>query len=77
MARGINSSLSLPSLGGMGGLSKQPRGPGRPPKIFTGVVPPERRCQADGCSREARSKGLCSAHYQAERRKHLLKQGRA
>jgi len=67
VARGINSSLTL------GGLSNEPRRRGRPPKaIIGGPVPAERRCKTDGCLREARSKGLCSAHYQAERRRRLM-----
>jgi hypothetical protein len=48
---------------------------GRPPKVQTGgPVPSDRRCKVEGCGREARSKGLCSAHYQAERRRVLSKQ---
>jgi hypothetical protein len=35
------------------------------------LVPPERRCTMAGCDRESRSKGLCSAHYQAERRRQI------
>ncbi|MFZ5469056.1 MAG: hypothetical protein ACOZIN_06400 [Myxococcota bacterium] len=45
------------------------RGRGRPPKLLVGAVPPERRCKIEGCVRPMRSKGLCSAHYQAARRK--------
>ena len=45
---------------------------GRPPKVRTGgPVPPERLCKVAGCGRESRSKGLCSAHYQSERRRTL------
>jgi hypothetical protein len=45
---------------------------GRPPKTLLGApVPPERRCTMAGCERESRSKGLCSAHYQAERRRQI------
>lgn len=36
-----------------------------------GAMPLERRCTVSGCGRESRSKGLCSAHYQAERRRLL------
>jgi hypothetical protein len=36
-----------------------------PPKP---VVPKERRCAARGCARERVAKGLCAAHYQAQRR---------
>ncbi|WP_224367282.1 hypothetical protein [Hyalangium versicolor] len=61
------------------GLSSAPNGPpapirrrGRPPKVVVGgPVPPERLCTVPGCGRESRSKGLCSAHYQAERRRML------
>lgn len=45
---------------------------GRPPKMLaSGPVALERRCTVPGCERESRSKGLCSAHYQAERRRQL------
>jgi len=47
---------------------------GRPPRAkVAGPVPLERRCKVDGCTNEARSKGLCSKHYQAERRRILSK----
>ena len=75
VARGINSGLQSSQLGVLAGLA--PRRRGRPPKVVSGVVPPERRCKVDGCGREARSKGLCSAHYQAERRKQLAKNGKS
>jgi hypothetical protein len=39
--------------------------------LASGPVSPERRCTVAGCERESRSKGLCSAHYQAERRRQL------
>jgi hypothetical protein len=39
--------------------------------LATGMVPADRRCTVPGCERESRSKGLCSAHYQAERRRQL------
>lgn len=80
VARGINtgiSTLSRPSgamISPMSTVSTLPRRRGRPPKALTGgPVPAERRCKVDGCGREARSKGLCSAHYQAERRRLLAK----
>ena len=58
----------------VGGGNGAPRRRGRPPKAQTGgPVPPERRCTKPGCDREARSKGLCSAHYQAARREALAK----
>ncbi|MBN1209612.1 MAG: hypothetical protein JXB05_32485 [Myxococcaceae bacterium] len=45
---------------------------GRPPKMVSGApVPTDRRCTVTGCERESRSKGLCSAHYQAARRRQL------
>ena len=71
VARGINSGLSI---NGLGSNLLAPRPRGRPPKAVTGgPVPPERRCKEENCVREARSKGLCSAHYQAERRRQLSK----
>src|SRR4051812_486789 len=71
MARGINSGLAVNGLG-LNTLGPRPRG--RPPKAITGgPVPADRRCKVEGCVREARSKGLCSAHYQAERRRQLAK----
>jgi hypothetical protein len=75
VARGINAGLgSSGGLAGMAALQLGPRRRGRPPKIRTlGPVPAERRCKVEGCVREARSKGLCSAHYQAERRRLLAK----
>jgi len=72
VARGINQSLSnfssngtVPVLG--------PRKRGRPPKAVVGYVPLDQRCSVAGCGRPARAKGLCSAHYQAARRKKLAK----
>jgi hypothetical protein len=80
VARGINTGISTISRGSFGmmtpmsTMSALPRRRGRPPKALTGgPVPAERRCKVDGCGREARSKGLCSAHYQAERRRLLAK----
>jgi hypothetical protein len=77
VARGINtgiSSISTRPTPMAGTMSLMPRRRGRPPKALTGgPVPMERRCKVDGCGREARSKGLCSAHYQAERRRLLAK----
>jgi hypothetical protein len=80
VARGINTGISTISrvTGGaitpMSAMSTLPRRRGRPPKALTGgPVPAERRCKVEGCGREARSKGLCSAHYQAERRRMLAK----
>ena len=79
VARGINTGISMVSSAFGGslrttGTATFPRRRGRPPKILTGgPVPADRRCKVDGCGREARSKGLCSAHYQAERRRLLAK----
>jgi hypothetical protein len=74
VARGINAGVAGAGL--LGGLAAQgARRRGRPPKaVAGGPVPAERRCQEPGCDREARSKGLCSAHYQARRRAELAKQ---
>ncbi len=78
VVRAINTGMTGVSLGnGLGngnGVSAAPaRRRGRPPKavVAGGAVPVERRCTVEGCGREARSKGLCSAHYQAERRRQL------
>ena len=79
VARGINAGLgsnsavvSAPSYSAP--LQVGVRRRGRPPRARTsGPVPPERRCKVDGCTNEARSKGLCSKHYQAERRRILAK----
>lgn len=79
VARGINTGISTLSrvtsiASPMSTALTVPRRRGRPPKALTGgPVPAERRCKVEGCGREARSKGLCSAHYQAERRRQLAK----
>jgi hypothetical protein len=74
VARGINAGLSpLASGVGSGGLVAGPRKRGRPAAVFTGVVPEDRRCKFPGCNKPMRSKGLCSAHYQAARRKKLAR----
>ncbi|MFP2907266.1 hypothetical protein ACLESD_19910 [Pyxidicoccus sp. 3LFB2] len=75
MLRALNTGI--PSLGGNGtghnNAMTAGRRRGRPPKMLAGstLVPSDRRCTVDGCTREQRSKGLCSAHYQAERRRQL------
>jgi len=54
------------------GMAAPMRRRGRPPKALSGgPVPADRVCTVPGCGRESRSKGLCSAHYQAERRRQL------
>lgn len=75
MAKGFQAGLSASGgLNVVAGVSSQPRRRGRPPKVPPGMpVPPERLCRAPGCGREARSRGLCSAHYQAERRRLMKK----
>ena len=66
---GRGASTSAPSVSAQAGARRR----GRPPKAQagSGLVPADRRCKVEGCGREARSKGLCSAHYQAERRRLL------
>ena len=73
VARGINQGLSAVGSPGAAPVVPGARRRGRPPKAVTGTVPADRQCTVPGCPREARSKGLCSAHYQAERRKLLQK----
>jgi len=82
VARGINTGLgsnsspvSAPSYTSAPAPQQVgARRRGRPPRAkVAGPVPDERRCKVDGCPNEARSKGLCSKHYQAERRRILSK----
>lgn len=83
VARGINAglaglggALAGGSVGASSVAAPMARRRGRPPKAIAagaGAVPADRRCKVEGCGREARSKGLCSAHYQAERRRLLTK----
>lgn len=81
VARGINAGLGSTN-GPSAGASSYTAAPlqvgvrrrGRPPRAkTTGPVPADRRCKVEGCPNEARSKGLCSKHYQAERRRLLAK----
>ena len=71
VARGINAGLANLSLGPAVSTSNvvSTGRRGRPPRLPLAPAPAERRCKMEGCIREARSKGLCSAHYQAERRR--------
>ncbi|WP_224245842.1 hypothetical protein [Hyalangium gracile] len=73
IGRGVMRALHNGGLSSASGVAAAPmRRRGRPPKSATGgAVPPERMCTVPGCGRESRSKGLCSAHYQAERRRAL------
>jgi hypothetical protein len=73
----LNNTLTHLNASGFGQLASAPTTPrkrGRPAKVFTGVVPAGKHCKVAGCGRPARSKGLCSAHYQAARRKTLAKE---
>lgn len=70
MLRALNTGM--PVLGTSGNTATAMRRRGRPPKVLAGGMSSvERQCTAEGCTREQRSKGLCSAHYQAERRRQL------
>ncbi|MBJ6763305.1 hypothetical protein JGU66_21255 [Myxococcaceae bacterium JPH2] len=80
IGRGMLRALNT----GMPGLGSTPssntvtasRRRGRPPKVVSGGMNAmSRRCTVEGCTRDQRSKGLCSAHYQAERRR-LLSHGK-
>ncbi|XXF75833.1 hypothetical protein P2318_22595 [Myxococcaceae bacterium GXIMD 01537] len=76
VVRALNTGITGTPLGN-GHAELAPRRRGRPAKVVTGgPVPTERRCTVSGCGREARSKGLCSAHYQAERRRLLAADAR-
>ncbi|WP_141323218.1 hypothetical protein [Myxococcus sp. AB025B] len=69
--RAMNQGMPLSSGSGSNALSASRRR-GRPPKALAGnMVAADRRCTMPDCTREQRSKGLCSAHYQAERRRLL------
>ncbi len=69
VARGLNTGLSVNAVAS----SLEPRKRGRPAKEFFGVVAADKRCSVEGCPRPSRSRGLCSAHYQADRRRRLAK----
>jgi hypothetical protein len=73
IGRGVARGLNV-GLGGSTGAAPPPSAPGesarrrgRPPKAQ--AVAADRRCKVEGCTNEVRSKGLCSKHYQAERRR--------
>ncbi len=74
VARGINAGLgsggAFATGGGAQAQAQTGRRRGRPPKVQPGSpIPEDRLCKVEGCGNPARSKGLCSKHYQAERRK--------
>ena len=74
MLRALNQGMPSLGSGGGNGAATAARRRGRPPKVLAGngnMVSADRRCTVEGCTREQRSKGLCSAHYQAERRRQL------
>ncbi|MCI0572837.1 MAG: hypothetical protein L0Y66_18960 [Myxococcaceae bacterium] len=69
LARVLNASLSLPQ-GAAAPVAR--RGPGRPRKSLSvsfGAASGARKCSVAGCPNAVRSKGMCSAHYQAARRR--------
>ena len=71
-----NLALAIKTNGMVAAAGAMPsavRRRGRPPKstLTAGPIPAGRMCTVPGCGRESRSKGLCSAHYQAERRRSL------
>lgn len=71
--RALNDGMSALPMGNGHAQAAPAVRRGRPSKMVSrgGAVPLERRCTVPGCGRESRSKGLCSAHYQAERRRLL------
>ena len=73
IARGMSSALQLNALPSLGHPTVRTGKRGRPAKPFFGVVAAGKACSVAGCGRPARSKGLCSAHYQAARRKRLAR----
>ena len=68
VARGINAGLSGLTAALGGGVSVSTGRRGRPPKYPLVPVPADKRCSVADCPNPARSKGLCSKHYQAQRR---------
>lgn len=76
VARGINAGLGGVSAAAPVSAPVSIGAPrrGRPPKMLSaGAVSSDKQCKVEGCVRPARSKGLCSAHYQAERRRQQAK----
>lgn len=70
VARGLNNGLSASPFATARtspGLSLKRRDGSR--RSSNSQTASDRQCRMDGCGRDARSKGLCSAHYQAERRR--------
>jgi len=71
VARGINVGLA----GSTAAAAPAPapvvagRRRGRPPKALSAAAGGSKHCTFAGCTNPARSKGLCSKHYQAERRR--------
>jgi hypothetical protein len=72
VGQGVAHALASRGIGtGNASTAASERGRGRPKGLTSGSAALERRCTVLGCGREPRSKGLCSAHYQAERRRLL------
>src|SRR5512132_2688239 len=78
VARGINVGLSgantvaAPAAAPVVAARRR----GRPPKALSASAGgSKQRCTVDGCSNSARSKCMCSKHYQAERRRNKTKKG--
>jgi hypothetical protein len=72
LAQALNANMPIypPGSNGLGATLRQ-RGRPRKTTAMGGTVPADRKCTMPGCNRESRSKGLCSAHYQAARRRQL------
>lgn len=68
VARGLNSALPVGPRHNGHAISL------RPNEV---AVSGARRCKASGCTNTPRALGLCSAHYQAARRRTLARRARA